>query len=199
VRAGRRAGASAKAGTQRVERDESRLLLRDKHLTGDSLAWAVLVDQYRGNGLALKVVGETIRQVFGGNIAAFPQQGEPVFGGIRRLLDVQVARLSHVERLVLTWLAGEREPVSATDLVADPGQDVRRGATVEAVEAVRRRSLLQQGERGFTFMLQPVVLEYATERLVAEVGQKIADQEPAVLLSHALVKATAKDYVRRSY
>jgi len=177
--------------------DESRILLRDKHLMGDSLAWAALVDQYRGNGLALKVVGETIRQVFGGDIADFLQHGEPVFGGIRRLLDRQVARLSHMERLVLTWLAVEREPVSVMDLIADLGPEVRRGATVEAVEALRRRSLLEQGERG-TFTLQPVVLEYATERLVAEVGQEIADQEPAALLSYALVKATAQDYMRRS-
>jgi hypothetical protein len=68
---------------------------------------------------------------------------------------------------------------------------------VEAVAALRRRSLLEPGARG-TFTLQPVVLEYATERLVAAVGREVAAGEPALLASHALVKAQSKDYVRRS-
>jgi WD40 repeat protein len=65
------------------------------------------------------------------------------------------------------------------------------------VEALRRRSLLEWGSGG-TFTLQPVVLEYTTARLVAALAQEILAGEPALSVRYALLKATAKDYVRRS-
>ena len=62
-------------------------------------AWEALVAHYGGNPLALRVVGETIGLVFGGDIATFLAQGAHVFGGIRQLLDEQVGRLSSLERV----------------------------------------------------------------------------------------------------
>lgn len=43
---------------------EGRALLRDKGLRGDDAAWESLVARYGGNGLALKIVGESIHQAF---------------------------------------------------------------------------------------------------------------------------------------
>src|SRR6266536_5422432 len=67
--------------------DEARELLGDKRLTGDAAAWVDLVARYDGNGLALRLVGESIREVFGGEIGAFLTEDGAggVFGGIRRL------------------------------------------------------------------------------------------------------------------
>src|SRR5262249_40385776 len=61
-----------------------------------------------------------------------------------------------------------------------------------------RRSLLERSERGGGFTLQPVVLEHATEELIRAAGAEVREARPALLLRHPLVKATAKDYVRRS-
>src|SRR4029453_17910676 len=47
---------------------EAQVLLADKQLVGDAQAWQRLVDRYGGNGLALKMVGETIRQVYDGDV-----------------------------------------------------------------------------------------------------------------------------------
>jgi len=177
--------------------EESRALLDSQALQGDDVAWRALVERYRGNPLALRVVGETIAMVFGGDLAAFLAQDTAVFGGIQQLLDAQVARLSALERAVLTWLAVEREPVAFAEIVADLGSGVARGEVVEAVEALRRRSLLEWGTGG-AFTLQPVVLEDATRRLVEDLAREIVAGEPALLVRQALLKATAKDYVRRS-
>src|SRR5262249_35431631 len=98
-----------------------RALLEDKELAGDDAAWGDLVGRYGGNALALLVVGETISAIFDGDIAAFLAEGEPVFGGIRRLLAAQVARLSGSERAVLYELAIDREPVRFADLAAGLG------------------------------------------------------------------------------
>src|SRR5262245_57070627 len=75
---------------------------------------------------------------------------------------------------------------------------VSRGEAQEAVEALGRRSLLERGERGGGFTLQPVVLEHATEELVAAAAAEIRAGQPDLLLRLPLVKATAKEYVRRS-
>jgi hypothetical protein len=69
-------------------------------------------------------VEETIRVIFGGEIALFLAQDTAILGDVRQQLDEQVGRLSPLEHMVLTWLAVEREPVAA------------RADAVEAVEAV---------------------------------------------------------------
>jgi WD40 repeat protein/transcriptional regulator with XRE-family HTH domain len=216
--------------------EDGRALLENRMLVGDDASWEALVGRYAGNPLALQVVGETIGAVFEGDIAAFLAQDAIVFGGIRQLLDEQIARLSPLEQAVLTWLAVEREPIGFADLLADLmpsllfhpangpvwGPGGARAQVVEAVAALRRRSLLEtvgessvavvaasfpaasvrgrireSGGRG-AFSLQPVVLEYMTVRLVAQVSREVLAGEPALLISHALVKAQSKDYVRRS-
>ncbi len=77
-----------------------------------------LVEVYRGNPLALKIVTQTISELFGGEIVPFLAQGEVVFGGVRELLDEQFDRLSAFEQTVLLWLAILREPVSIEELLA---------------------------------------------------------------------------------
>jgi WD40 repeat protein/transcriptional regulator with XRE-family HTH domain len=180
-----------------LDADESRALLREQHLAGNEAAWEALVERYGGNGLALRLVGETIAEAFAGDITTFLAEGEAVFGDIRRLLDSQVGRLSAMERSVLSWLAIEREPVGFATLASDL-EPVGRGVALAAVEALRRRSLLERGGQGSTVTLQPVVLEHVTNQLVGDVYQEIMAGQPALLASHALVQATARDYVRRS-
>jgi WD40 repeat protein len=182
--------------------EEGRALLRNKGLVGDMAAWQAMISRYGGNALALRIVGESIAEVFDGEIAAFLEYAQEtygaVFGGIRRLLDEQTNRLSDLERSLFYWLAVEREPVGLGDLLSDLGPATVRSDVLEALEALRRRSLLERGERGATVTLQPVVLEYATERLIQAVAAEIGAGQPALLVSHAMLLARAKDYVRRS-
>jgi hypothetical protein len=144
--------------------DAGQALLEDKRLVGDSDAWRTLIERYAGNALALKIAGESIRQVFDGRIDAFLRAGEPIFGGIRLLLDEQLERLSDLERSTLLWLAVERESVGFEDLVADLGRSADRAAVLEAVAALRRRSLLLASSRAHTdgLTLQSLILEYVT-------------------------------------
>jgi WD40 repeat protein len=182
---------------------EARALLGEEDVWGDDAAWANLVQTYAGNGLALKVTRQTIQQVFGGDIAAFIAYVKETYGtavrGIRRLMDAQVElRLSAVELHVLRWLAIEREPVTFAELMTDLGPGTARGAIVEALESLRRRSLVERSDRLRAFTLQSVVLEYVTDRLLEQAGDEIARGEPEALATYPLVKAQAKDYVRRS-
>jgi transcriptional regulator with XRE-family HTH domain len=148
--------------------------------------------------VALNIMGETVGTLFGGQIASFPGTGGAGLRGIRQLLAEQVERLSPVERTVATCLTVEREPVGLMDLAVALEPATARGEVLEAVAALQRRSLLEQGEQG-SFTLQPVVLEYVTGRLVEAVSHEILTGETGQhLVSHVLVKAGAPDFVRRS-
>jgi WD40 repeat protein/transcriptional regulator with XRE-family HTH domain len=181
---------------------EAQALLADKQLQAESATWVSLVDRYNGNGLALKIVGETIRQVYDGDVAGFLGDAVAtygtVFGGIRRLLDAQAERLSPVERDILTRLAVQREPISVAEVSREMAPSVGRSAVVEAIETLRRRSLVERGEPGVTFTLQSMVLEYVTDRLVETVADEIGRGQPNVLLEQPLIRAQAKDYVRQT-
>ena len=98
---------------------DGRALLSDKGLTGTGEEWDALVERYSGNPLALKVVAETIRELFNGGIGAFLQAEPELFGGVHDLLAQQFARLSTLEQAVMLWLAVEREPVEMETLHAD--------------------------------------------------------------------------------
>jgi WD40 repeat protein/transcriptional regulator with XRE-family HTH domain len=182
---------------------EGQVLLAAKQLLGDGDQWAQLVGLYGGNGLALKVIGESIRQVFGGDIGAFLEDSDAgaIFGGIRRLLAEQLQRSSALEQQVLRVLAVEREPVTIVDLLSSLGSSGGRGVVLEAVEALRRRSLLERGAiagAGASFTLQAVVLEHVTDQLVEDVAGEIARAEPNQLELQPLIQAQAKEYVRRA-
>src|SRR5262249_10168945 len=151
---------------------EGQSLLTDKRLEGDPISWQALVSACGGNGLALKVTAETIRDLFDGSIATYLEYTAStpslMVGGLRQLLEAQVQRLARLERDLLRLLAVEREPVSFGELAAVFGSRVGRGPTLEAVEGLRRRSLLERGERRSGFTLHSVVLEYVTEQLIED-------------------------------
>jgi serine/threonine protein kinase len=80
-------------------------LLQDRGLTGSAECWAALLDRYSGNPLALKLVAETVRELFFGQITEFLQEEGTIFGGVRDFLAQQFDRLSELEQELLIWLA----------------------------------------------------------------------------------------------
>ncbi|NJN87510.1 MAG: hypothetical protein HC881_15885, partial [Leptolyngbyaceae cyanobacterium SL_7_1] len=157
--------------------------------------WQRLAERYAGNPLALKIVSTTAKDLFDGDIHQFLEQDTIAFGDITALLDEQFHRLSEFETQVMYWLAINREWVSIADLRADmpvPNQS----KLLEALQSLGRRSLLEKANGQFT--LQPVVMEYVTDRLIEKVTQEIQTHTIRLLLSHALIKAEAKDYIRDS-
>jgi transcriptional regulator with XRE-family HTH domain len=181
---------------------EAQVLLAPKQLSGTSEQWAELTARLGGNGLALKVAGESIRELFGRNLGSFLNEAgaSPIFGGVRRLLAEQVERSSAAEQQVLRVLAVEREPVSLAALLARLEPRVDRGSVLEALEALRRRSLVERTETaGATaFTLQSVVLEYVTDRLVETAGEEVQLSRPVLLADQPLIIAQARDYIRQT-
>ncbi len=182
----------------RLDVDACEQLLVEKDVTGNTADYARLVEAYTGNPLALKIVAQTIVDLFDGQVAPFLEQGEVVFGGVRELLDEQYARLADLERTLLYWLAILRESVSIVELLGVLGVPLSRAHVLEAVDGLRRRSLIEPGQHQGSFTLQSVVLEYVTTQLIADVTSEIEQGRPVRLIEHGLELATVKEYVRQT-
>ncbi len=173
-------------------------LLTEHEVMGSPDECARLVQAYSGNPLALNIVAETIADLFGGQIDQFLSGGTHIFGSIAELLDEHFARLSSLEQTVLCWLAVMREPVTVEELLAVLVAPLPRVQVLEAMDGLRRRSLIERGQRAGSFTLQSVVLEYVTSRLVTMASQEIEQGRLSLLLQHGISQAQAKDYVRET-
>jgi hypothetical protein len=69
-------------------------------------------------------------------------------------------------------------------------------AVLSALHALHQRSLVERVQNGFT--LQNVVLEYFTAALIEQACAEIRNGSAVLLQRYALLKATAKSYVRES-
>jgi WD40 repeat protein/class 3 adenylate cyclase/DNA-binding XRE family transcriptional regulator len=173
-------------------------VLSDRELSGAEADWATLAQMYGGNPLALKLVSEPIREIFGGDIAAFLLQGDAFFNGVGRLLDAQFTRSTPLEQALLLWLAIARDLAPLDALLADLAGTAGQREALQGLESLRRRYLVERAEGRPAFTLQPVVLEYLTARLVEAAAAELIDGRFELLCSHALLQARAREYVRQS-
>lgn len=177
------------------------------YFEGEEKEWNKLINGYSGNPLALKIVATTIHKLFAGNIAEFLNQDAIIFGNIKNLLDQHFARLSEPERTVIFWLAINREEASFADLRDDIFPPVPPQQLIDTLESLEQRSLVER--KASLFSLQPVVMEYVTERLVEQICEDVIGGVTAInntnnnwknslFRTHALLKAQTKDYLRNT-
>ncbi len=172
-------------------------MLNEQDLVGTKQEMEQLIEWYGGNPLALKIVTHTIVELFEGEISPFLEQGEVVFGGVRELLAEQFDRLSPAEQSTLLWLAVLREPVTLDELLAVEGLPLPRAQVLEALDALRRRSLVEMGKLPGSFTLQSVVLEYATARLIEDAVSEIQLGSLVRLIEHGSDLATTRENIRQ--
>ncbi|NJK33515.1 MAG: hypothetical protein HC919_00345 [Oscillatoriales cyanobacterium SM2_2_1] len=194
-----------------LEEAAAEQMLAAKGLVGDQRDIHRLVEWYRGNPLALKIAATSIKEIFADSINRFLEHRTISFSGVSKLLEQQFKRLSAIEKQVMYWLAINREPCSEQELQSDIVPQVELADLMHALSSLKRRSLLEQSGRGFT--QQPVVMEYVSTLLVEQFYYEISQDQPIGVLSaiqarlqkqlfylrhYALVKASAKDYIRQT-
>jgi WD40 repeat protein/transcriptional regulator with XRE-family HTH domain len=178
--------------------DDGRAIFRQKGaFTGSETEWETLIDHYGGNPLALKLVAAAIQDLFNGSITEvlpYLSQGLAVFEDIRDLLDRQFDRLSEAEQKTLSWFAIHREPVSIADIRENVVDLTAQQHVPNLINSLLRRSLIEKNDG--LFFLQPVVMEYITERFVQQICIEFETQQLNVLRTHTLLRVQAKEYVR---
>ena len=156
-----------------IDLKSGQAILQERGLKGSDETWKTLLDRYSGNPLALKLVAETVRELFFGEISEFLQEESIIFSGIWELLSQHFDRLSALEKELLLWLAIERDAVGVDQLRENLIHPITRRKLLETLHSLSRRSLLEQTELGFT--LQNVVMEFLIDYLVDAVSQELRE------------------------
>jgi WD40 repeat protein len=168
--------------------------LQGGNFYGSEQDWQELTEFYNGNPLALELAAKHILNIYSGDIAAFLKEGKQIFRDLRGLLDWYFTRLDDFEKEIMYWLAVNREPMSFTDLKNDVLSSRAKASIITTLELLQRLIPLDRSAGHFT--LQPVLMEYMTERLVEQITAEIEQKNIDLLNNHALLKALAKDYIR---
>ena len=189
-----------------LQRQEAFELLRARGFTGSENGLDALVQQYRGNPSALRIVAGTIQELFNGNVSEFLKQTALALGDVlRTLLYQQFERLSKLEKDVLYWLAIKHRPVSLSTLRSEMNLQASGSELIDALESLRWRSLIEKisEQDEVMFLLEPVVLKYVNRQFVDEISKEItaiATQQNLksinLLQSHVLVEDHAPDSIR---
>lgn len=189
-----------------LQRPEAFELMRARGFTGSESGLEAVVQQYRGNPSALRIVAGTIQELFNGNVSEFLKQTALTLGDVlRTLLYQQFERLTKLEKDVLYWLAIKYRPVSLATLRSEMNLQVSGSELIDALESLRWRSLIEKitEQEEVLFLLEPVVLKYVNRKFVEEVSKEIsaiATQKNLksinLLQSHVLVEDLAPDSIR---
>lgn len=154
-----------------------------------------LVKNFGGNPLKLNIISGSIKDLYGGDTNAFLADNVSSFEKVELLLDSQFERLPGMERDLVYWLAVRREPVSVDQLEELIFPYRGRQNIMTAAKRLSDLSLLSSAGNGF-FTSQPVVVDYATNRLVEKCVAEIVDEAPDLLCSHGLIQSTAPGHIR---
>ena len=139
-------------------------IFQEKDLS-DREDWKELINSYRGNPLALKIVSTTIQDVFGGRVSEFLNK-TLFLGDFEYLLSEQFARLSELEKKIMYDIAVAQVPVLCSELPENRLSEVSAAKLLTALESLARRSLIEKIKEGneTLFMLQPMVLKYVMRK-----------------------------------
>lgn len=158
-----------------------------------------ILSHYGGNPLALKIVASGIMELCDGDVTKIVpllERGILQFEDIDELLGRQFQRLNEIERQVMYWLALHREPIALGQLEQDIFRFNNLRQLLKAVQSLGRRSLLERGQTGI--FLQPVVMEYVTQRFLDSLIDEIGQSQYVILQTYALLNTQAKDYIREA-
>jgi NACHT domain len=156
-------------------------ILEEKNLSGQK-EWGELVDDYRGNPLALRMVTSRIQKFFGGDVVQFRMCETTFVPDIfKSSLDDYFgdnARLSPFEQKVMYYLANElgkkSDVITLSQLItALKPKDIDEGITslvIEALETLMERSLIETRikDTQSLYGLQPVIKKYLLRKSVGE-------------------------------
>ena len=146
-------------------------ILQEKGLS-DSDKWSELINIYRGNPLALKIVATTIQDLFAGSVIEYLKHNTMFLGDFSYVLHEHFKRLSELEKDIMFWLFAEKDPVSISKLRDRLSPEVSTSSLLYIIESVGRRSLIEKVKQDneLLFTLQPAIKRYVRDRYTCPIG-----------------------------
>ncbi len=185
-----------------ISEEIAREIFQEKGLSAQDREWKILLSRYGGNLLALKIVATTIYEFFEGNVFKF-LEATALFieEHISNLLAQQFDRMSSSEQEIAYWMAIAQSQISLATLREQMLVNSSLSDLLKNLDSLGRRSLIDKISKGgeTVFMLQPLIVQYVTDRLVeqirAEVLETVKTQEierMGLLKTHNLSVCIAK-------
>ncbi len=156
----------------------------------------LLVENYNGNPLTLKILGATIKELFDGSLSEFLKNKVLIFDEIIYLLEEHFQRLSDLGKKILYWLAINIDQVSTADLESDIYPKISRQLLITALKSLMGRSLIEFNDH--VFSLQPVVKEYLINKFIQEIVQELTTGNLDLFNNYALLKTDVSEYTRKA-
>jgi len=149
---------------------EARNILQEKGLSGEQ-KWDTLIEIYKGNPLALKIIAARIKELVNGDVINFFKQNLSfISSDFEIFIDQEFGRLSPQEIQIIYQLAIEDKPISIIFL-HDLFRQISFDDLQNAIQSLLRRSLIETSTEGLT--PQSVVMEYVNKRLAEELLSEI--------------------------
>lgn len=161
---------------------------------GSDNEWEKLIEFLNGNPYALQLYAKYINDVFRGSISEALRQEKILLGKLQEVLEWHFNRLTLKEREVIFWLAINREPVSILDLKTNVVLSITKQQVGSILQTLQGKLRLEKNSTGF--YLQPILLEYVTNKIIEQIRDEIVTEKINLLNSHALMMAQSKDYIR---
>jgi DNA-binding CsgD family transcriptional regulator len=172
------AGEKVRSLKPAISSEIPREIFQEKGLSAQDREWEILLARYGGNLLALKIVATTIHEFFEGNVVKF-LEATALFieEHISNLLAQQFDRMSSSEQEISYWLAIAQSPISLATLREQMLVNSSLSDLLKNLDSLGRRSLIDKiSEGGETvFMLQPLIVQYVSERLVEQIRVEVLE------------------------
>ncbi|MEG4966928.1 NACHT domain-containing protein [Microcoleus sp. B6-A1] len=161
-----------------ISEEIAREIFHEKGLSPQDRELEILLSRYGGNLLALKIVATTIKEFFEGNVLKL-LEATALFieEHISNLLAQQFDRMSSSEQEIAYWIAIAQIPISLATLREQMLVNSSLSDLLKNLDSLGRRSLIDKiSEGGETvFMLQPLIVQYVTDRLVDQIRAEVLE------------------------
>ncbi|MEG3838322.1 MULTISPECIES: NB-ARC domain-containing protein [unclassified Microcoleus] len=172
------AGEKVRSLKPAISSEIAREIFQEKGLSPQDRELEILLSRYGGNLLALKIVATTINEFFEGNVLKL-LEATALFieEHISNLLAQQFDRMSSSEQEIAYWIAIAQIPISLATLREQMLVNSSLSDLLKNLDSLGRRSLIDKiSEGGETvFMLQPLIVQYVTDRLVDQIRAEVLE------------------------
>jgi hypothetical protein len=173
---------------QGLDRSSCQNLLYTSELVGTITEWDTLIDRYQGNPQYLKIVANTITDIFAGKIKKFLAMDLLVYPKIEDLLARQFDLLSNAEMSILLWLAIEGEPIDLDRLQSLTSVSISDVNTIKILDKLVRKYLVEVQDHLFT--LPELIMESVIARYHELVCEGITTKKLEILHFYPIIPLT---------
>lgn len=138
-------------------------ILEEKELL-DEEQWLELIELYQGHPMALKLIANTINNLFNGSVSKF-LKGKTVFlGDLEPLLQSHWQRLSVVEKQIMIEIANQSEEVEIEPMMLE--LKLSLDEIINGIQSLQRRGLVEKGKEAnhSKFFLDPLFKIYISKK-----------------------------------